>query len=216
MAQDRVIIVGRTSTGDPVAVCVNDQGQLCGLDEIDANIQINFTPVSDENPVPVSLVEVTDEDPIPVSLVEVTDEDPVPVGEIIRTESVWTTLMNAQIFNNVVTAANSLTHNIVGNGALWVHIFVTSGGTPTDIRVLAQFSDDGGSTWWDFEEGLWASLMWEDTDTAADIRKAYLLTCGGQDLVRFRVICNGTTAPNTFTCTIGVRAFRGNFGVAHA
>lgn len=187
MAQDRVIIVGRTSSGDPVAICVDDQGRLCG---VNANIQINYTPVSDENP--------------------------IPVDEIIRAEPAWTTLMNGQLFNNVVTAANSLVHNIEGYGATWVHVYVISAGAPTDIRVLAQYSDDGGTTWWDFEEGLWASLTWEDTDTAAGIRKAYLLTCGGQDLVRFRVICNGTTAVNTFICTIRCRSFYGNFGVAHA
>ena len=52
---------------------------------------------------------------------------------------------------------------------------VDSTGAPTDMRVRVQFSKDEGLTWGDFEEGLWASLYWEDADTATRIRKMFLL-----------------------------------------
>jgi len=158
--------------------------------ETAANLQINNLPVNETNP--------------------------VPVEEVIRTAGAWPTLVNAVVFDAVTTAFNSIALDISGEGAIWVLIFVQSVGAPTNIRVLPQFSSDASVTWWDFEEGLWASLMWEDTDTAAGIHKAYLLPCGGQDLLRFNVVATGTGVGATFTVTIHARAFHGNFGVAHA
>lgn len=146
---------------------------------------------------------------------DVSEANPVPVEEIIRAASAWATLMSAQVFNNVTTTANSTEHDISTESALWVHIFVGSTLAPTDIRVLPQFEDDAAQ-WWDFEEGLWASLFWEDTDTAAGIYKVFLLPCGGQDNVRFNVVATGTDANNLFTVTIKVREFHGSFSVAHA
>ena len=145
----------------------------------------------------------------------VTDTNPVPVEEITRTEAIWTTLMNAQEFNAVVTAFNSAALDIMNESAVWVLIEIVSVGAPTDVRVLPQISMDG-ALWWDFEEGLWASLMWEDTDTAAGIHKLFLLPFGGLDLLRFAVVATGTGAGVTFTVSIHARAFHGNFGVAHA
>ena len=144
----------------------------------------------------------------------VDETNPVPVDEIVRAAAAWTELLN-DTFDNVTTTANSTEHDVSTESALWVHIFIDSTLAPTDIRVLPQFEDDGAN-WWDFEEGLWASLYWEDTDTAAGVYKAFLLPCGGQDNVRFNVVATGTDANNTFDCIIRVREFHGNFGVAHA
>jgi hypothetical protein len=103
-----------------------------------------------------------------------------------------------------------------GWSALWMFVKIDSTLSPTDLRILAQFSIDGGNTWYDYEEGLWASLYWEDTDTATEILKAYLLPCGGVDQVRFVLTGTGTDAANYFDVNMVVRQFRGNFGVAHA
>lgn len=142
-------------------------------------------------------------------------DSPFPVDVIIVSESAWTELLDV-VLDDDPTSANSSSHDISEHSALWVHIFIDSTGQPTNVRILAQFSDDNGVNWHDFEEGLWASLYWEDTDTASGIRKAFLLPCGGQNLVRFRAIGTGTGANDTFAVRIRVRAFRGNFGVAHA
>jgi hypothetical protein len=144
------------------------------------------------------------------------ENNPIPADEVVRCEADWTTLMNAQVFDNVTTTADSNPHNTFEWSAMWVYVYVLSAGAPTDVRVQAQFQDGLGNNWWDFEEGLWASLYWEDTDTAAGIRKVFLLPCGGVWNVRFRVTATGTGVANTFTVTIRARNFRGNFGVAHA
>lgn len=135
---------------------------------------------------------------------------------LILTASAWTTLVNAIRIDDDPTSYNSAALDVTGYGAVWILIDIDSTLAPTDLRILPQFTHDGGTTWWDFEEGLWASLFWEDTDTAAGINKAYLLPCGGIDSIRIRVIGTGTNAGNFFDVTVLARAFYGIFGVAHA
>lgn len=135
---------------------------------------------------------------------------------LMLTAAAWTTLFNAQRIDDDPTAANSPQFDVTGYNAVWILIDIDSTLAPTHLRVLAQFSDDAGTTWWDFEEGLWASLGWEDTDTASGINKAFLLPCGGIDLMRIRIIGTGTDGTNFFDVTILARSFRGNFAAAHA
>ena len=129
---------------------------------------------------------------------------------------VWTTLIDGVRIDDDPTAFNGPSFPVGGFNAMWVLIDIASTLAPTHLRVLAQFSDDGGTTWWDFEEGLWASLGWEDTDTASGINKAFMLPFGGIDLMRIRIIGTGTDATNFFDVTILGRTFRGNFAGAHA
>jgi len=149
--------------------------------------------------------------------VDIAQEGPPIVIDVETiTESAWTTLIDNIRIDDAPTFYNSVAHNISTQSAVWVHIAIDSTLAPTNLRVIAQFTDDGGTTWWDFEEGLWASLYWEDLDTAAGINKAFLLPCGGQDSMRIRVVGTGTDATNFFDVTVKIRSFRGNFGVAHA
>ena len=128
----------------------------------------------------------------------------------------WTTLVDDIRIDDDPTSYNSAGLDVSEHNACWILIDIDSTLAPTHLRVLAQFSHDAGTTWWDFEEGLWASLGWEDTDTASGINKAFMLPCGGIDLMRIRIIGTGTDATNFFDCTLLARAFRGNFASAHA
>jgi len=170
---------------------------------------------------PVEVIQDTHDDlnanaNIQVGDADATDANPVPSDEILRTEAAWTTLVNAIRIDDAPTSYDSAGMGVTEYNAVWLLIDIDSTLAPTDLRVLPQFTDDGGTTWWDFEEGLFASLFWEDTDTAAGINKAYLLPCGGINEFRIRVIGTGTDATNFFDVTVLARAFRGNFGVAHA
>ena len=141
------------------------------------------------------------------------------VNEVRRTVGLVSTTEWELVINDELTAARTQITSariaIDSASGSWVNIFIDSTGAPTNVRILAQFSHDG-LAWWDFEEGLWASLYWEDTDTAAGIHKTYLLPCGGQDWVRLRAIGTGTAAGATFAVQVWFRAFRGAYGVAHA
>jgi len=146
----------------------------------------------------------------------INDANPVPGDTITIPAAVWTTLINAIVLDDDPTAYNSALYDVTGESAIWILIGIESTLAPTNVRILPQISHDAGTTWWDFEEGLWASLYWEDTDTAAGILKGYLLPVGGLDAIRIRAIGTGTDAGNTFTVTVRVRSFRGNVGGAHA
>lgn len=114
------------------------------------------------------------------------------------------------------TSFSSAAYDVTSCTGAAVHISILSTGAPTTVRVLPQFSDDGGLLWTDYEEGLWASMFWEDTDTASIIRKTYTLPISGEDTLRFRVIGAGTGAQATFAIVVKFRAFRGAYAVAHA
>jgi hypothetical protein len=153
---------------------------------------------------------------VQVGDIDASPANPVPDDVQVISEVAWTTLINAIRLDDDPTSYNSAAMDVDGWSAVWILIDIDSTLAPTDIRILAQFSHDGGTTWWDFVEGLWASLYWEDTDTASGLLSAFLLPLGGIDTFRIRAVGTGTNAGNFFDVTVLARAFRGNFGVAHA
>ena len=127
-----------------------------------------------------------------------------------------TLLVDAVQIDDDPTSYNSAALDVTGKAAVWLLIDIDSTLAPTLLRVLPQFSDDGGTTWWDFEEGLFASLAWEDTDTAAGINKTYLCPCAGQTSMRIRIVGTGTDANNYFDVTVKACPHIGGYAVAHA
>jgi len=135
----------------------------------------------------------------------------------IVAQPAWSVLLNDVVIDGTPAAVNSASLNISEYGALWIQLYVESVGAPTDVRIIPQFSHNNGANWFDFVEGFWASLYYEDTATAAPgVRSSFMLPCGGQDLVRFRAVATGAGVGATFAVGIRARAFRGNFAGAHA
>ena len=148
--------------------------------------------------------------------------NPLPGDEIIRTGDEWVTLID-DVELNTVTGVHSEPYDVREYSGCQVHIYVNSSGTPTHLRILPRFSPDydgvmlpEAAIWSASEEGLWASLGWEDTDTVSGEWKTYYLPCAGQDWVMFSARGTGTTAVNVFRVTLRIRKFRGPHGVAHA
>lgn len=151
-----------------------------------------------------------------------TDDNPMPGEEIIRTGDEWVELING-VFDDVVASRHSDPYDVRGYSGVAVHIFVDSTAAPTDIRVLPRFSPDydgvmlpTDAIWSNFEEGLWASLFWEDADNAGGEWRTYYLPCAGQDWMMIAVRAAGTTAVNMFNARVIVRKFRGPHSAAHA
>ena len=138
------------------------------------------------------------------------------IGNTPTVAAAWTTLINAVRLDDDPTYYYSAALDVEDYDAVWVLIFIDSTLAPTNVRILAQFSDDAGTTWWDFEEGFWAALYWEDVDTASGVKKALLLPCTGIDTLRIGAIATGTDATNYFDVTVKCRQVRGNVVVAHA
>lgn len=75
--------------------------------------------------------------------------------------------------------------------------------SPTTLQVIVQFSDDGGTTWYSYFQDLFASLFYEDTDTASGITECFSGQVQGRDM-RVRIVGVGTDATNYFDVTAKV------------
>ena len=137
-------------------------------------------------------------------------EFPINPGDL------FTPIDNERLDSGV--AFNSPAFHCSGWAGAWVHISIDSTGAPTNVRILPQFRVAPGdpSDWADFEEGLWASLYWEDTDTASGILKTFNLPFGGNEAIRFRAIATGADQNNYFDVTVRIRPYYPAVGMAHA
>ena len=205
-------IIGRLAHNP--GVNIGDVGLAAGMEvNLGANPGVDIGDVDVPTVMGQGAGQATMANSIPV--VVASDQGALDSDAIVITEAAWTTIIDAVRIDDDPTSFNSAAHDVDGWSAVWLLIDIDSTLTPTHLRVLVQFSDDGGTTWWDFEEGLWASLGWEDVGTGGGINKAFLLPCSGIDDIRIRVVGTGTNATNYFDVTVKVRAFRGGL-VAHA
>jgi hypothetical protein len=134
----------------------------------------------------------------------------------VKKIAAWTTLIDAIRLDNDPTFYNSAALDVEGYAMVALLVAIDSTLAPTDVRIVVQFSDDGGTTWWDYEEGFWASLYWEDTATATEIHKAFVLPVAGFDSMRICAVATGTDAGNYFDVTVKARPFTGAYMGAHA
>jgi hypothetical protein len=123
-------------------------------------------------------------------------------------QSSWATLINGTVFDDDPTEENSSAVDVSGYRGMWLELNIDSTLAPTDITFLPQFTDDDGTTWWDYQEGIWASMVFEDTQTASGIKKVFHLPLAGIDSMRIRVVATGTDGSNFFTVTVKGRAYR--------
>lgn len=117
-------------------------------------------------------------------------------------------------FNGSPAIRNTAPFDMSAWAGAWVKIDINSNNTPTDIRFLPQVSLNGA--WCDFEEGLWASLYWEDQDTADGVTKSFNLPVGGVDALRFVVTATGVDSDDYFDVSLWVRPYLPAVGMAHA
>lgn len=117
-----------------------------------------------------------------------------------------TTLIDGTVFNDVTTSENSAKVDTDDYRKFLLFLDVDSTGTPTTVQFIVQFSDDGGTTWYDYKQSLFASLYYEDQDTASGITECFSGECAGRDF-RLRVVATGTDATNTFTVTAKVEFY---------
>lgn len=109
----------------------------------------------------------------------------------------------ARVFNDVLTALNSPAYDTYTRRKFLLFLDIDSTLAPTTIQFIPQFSDDSGTDWFDYKQGLFASLFYEDTDTASGIKECFSGDCAGE-LFRLRVVAVGTDGTNLFTVTARV------------
>jgi len=113
---------------------------------------------------------------------------------------VFNTLFSAQVFNNTTTSANSSSIDV--SAARWLNIYIdlAFANTPTDIRLIAQFSNDGGTTWFDWSVDQWVDLRYGPGQMPLKEVIPLGYVCGA--MFRVRAVATGTTATSTFTLSI--------------
>lgn len=124
----------------------------------------------------------------------------------VKRSSAITTLVSAQVFDDVQTAYNSAAVDCSAFRHFLLFLDVDSTVTPTDIQFIVQFSDDDGTTWYSYKQNLFASLFYEDQDTASGIKECFSGEVAGRDM-RLRVVATGTTSANKFTVTAKVEFY---------
>ena len=136
---------------------------------------------------------------------------------ILPGDHTWIEVMDVTLDDDPTSWASSgITTKQFGEHELTgvlVGVHIEAVGTPTTVRIVPQFLVDR-SEWYDFEEGFWASLMWEDT--VPPVNKVFFLPLMGVDIFHFRAIGAGTDADNRFTVRIKIRGFAGPSLAPHA
>ena len=79
-----------------------------------------------------------------------------------------------------------------------LHVRVLSAGAPTTVQFIVQFLNEVDGLWSTYKQGLFASLFYEDTDTATEVQECFVGDVLGRQM-RVRVVGVGTDAANTFT-----------------
>ncbi len=106
----------------------------------------------------------------------------------------------ASVVINATTFDNSASFDSSPYKEALVFVDATvSAGAPTELRLRAQFSDDAGVTWKNYEDDGWGEMTW--SAGIFPVLQARRLPFLGR-LIRFRVEGVGTDGSNTFTVTI--------------
>lgn len=101
-------------------------------------------------------------------------------------------VLNATTFNN----SSSFDSSPYRAALVFVDAVITAG-APTELRLRAQFSDDAGTTWHNYEDDGWGEMTWV---SGFPILQARRLPEIGR-LIRFRIE-GQTDGSNTYTVTI--------------
>jgi hypothetical protein len=124
------------------------------------------------------------------------------VESAIRSGAI-TTLIDNITLDDDPTSYNSDALDCSGFRHFLLYLKVDSTAAPTTVQFLVQFSDDGGTTWWTYKLGPFASLYYEDADTATAVNECFSGDCAGR-LMRIRAVGTGTDGSNKFTITAKV------------
>lgn len=110
------------------------------------------------------------------------------------------TLLDAVVFDDVTTTDFSDAQDVRQYRGFGLYLDIDSTGTPGYIRFIVEFSPDGGATWHEYRQGLFAVLYYEDADTASGLQVCFSGECAGRTF-RLRAVATATTAANKFLVT---------------
>jgi hypothetical protein len=84
-----------------------------------------------------------------------------------------------------------------------LYIYIDSTSTPTDIHIEVEFLDRWSGRWHSLKQDVFASLYYEDADTASGLAECFYGMCMGRQ-IRVKLTGSGTTSSAYFTVSIGL------------
>lgn len=87
-----------------------------------------------------------------------------------------------------------------------LYLAIDSTSTPTTLHIDPEFLDPSTGKWYSYKQGLFASLYYEDGDTASGIYEVFTGECVGRDM-RLKLTGVGTDSSNYFTVSAAVEFF---------
>jgi hypothetical protein len=127
-----------------------------------------------------------------------TDDRGLHISDIVKYSRTTLTALNIT-YDDSPTTATSATVDCSRARDFMFLWSVFRANAPTDIQVICEFSNDGGTTWFAYRNDFWGQLLYDDVavGTTPGISRCYSGTCVG-DFIRFRIVCQGTSASATF------------------
>lgn len=107
------------------------------------------------------------------------------------------------VLNNVNTSLASGPINVARGREFALFLRLASSGTPTTLQVIVEFREWWSKRWHKLDEGVFASLFFEDTELATEIDRLYTGRVVAEEM-RVRIVGSGTTAANTFTVSAAI------------
>jgi len=84
-----------------------------------------------------------------------------------------------------------------------LYVYIDSTLTPTTLHIEVEFLDRWSGQWHSYKQGVFASLYYEDVDTASGIYECFVGDVLGR-AIRVKLTGVGTTSTNYFTTSIGL------------
>lgn len=111
------------------------------------------------------------------------------------------TTFSAVVFNATTTRTGT-SIDTSRYRALLVYLNITKSGSPTSVTLQAQFSDDGGTTWFSYSYDAWNDLIF--VAAQMPVTRCFPIEMAAGRLFRLRGVSSGTNDSRTITVTARV------------
>lgn len=124
------------------------------------------------------------------------------VREITQRSAIQS-LHAAQVLDNAPTFANSSLLDVSAYTLAAIYLNIAIANNPTSLQVIHQFSDDAGTTWFDYKD---LDRLFTDM-SLTPILVCYQIPLIGGDF-RLRIVGKDTTASDTLTVTASAELYK--------
>lgn len=130
-------------------------------------------------------------------------EEPVKFGEKVVRSKEQLRLFKDVVVNSTTQLYESEAIHCGPFREFLLSLDIDSTSTPTTLQFQVQFANSVTGKWHTYKQGLFASLYWEDGDTASGIAECFKGSCDGR-LFRIKLLGVGVSGSAYFTVSASV------------